>query len=173
MPYKYTELNDMGQSASQNSTATTRLKNADTRSHMNANETKVMVSTSTDPSCYLYVENSQDLLSLEHSSKPVVMVFTAQWCGWCKKLKPELQKLINSTNPNTISLLKNLRIVHFDTSLPFVSEWLRTKSWTIPGYPALYSWNGQEACDAEEMMIEGPRTEENLVRAFQQLQPHP
>ena len=90
-------------------------------------------------------ELSNEVQSFNSSSvsenEIVIIKYYAPWCGYCKKLKPEWNKLIQNYNNKKINN-KNIKVLSLDCD-KYEKEASKHK---IPGYPTIriYSQNSQK-----------------------------
>ena len=88
----------------------------------------------------------------DSSTQPVFVMYYANWCGHCKRTKPEFQKLMDSNNTN-------VKVIMIDCEAPENADLV--KSQNIKGFPTIRYYSNGLTGDYEE--YSGERSYTNFV----------
>ena len=106
-------------------------------------------------------QNNSNALINATSIKPnsgecVVALFYADWCGHCKKFKPEFESAMSELNGKTNKKGKKLRLVKIDCD----AEKALAKQYEISGYPTVKILNDDGSIED----YDGPRSAAGLTK---------
>jgi thiol-disulfide isomerase/thioredoxin len=108
---------------------------------------------------YVDIENIEQYIKNE---KPALVLFYADWCGHCNKLKPTWETAVESAKEKGLTMIKiNVGGNDSDSEETKMKNAEISKKYNIDGYPTIILFK-----NGKPTPYEGPRTVDGFINAF-------